>query len=97
MVVATLGWIYHEEPYRRCYRVMVKGFTVGVASIGLAIIMEVTVRGLCREGYHREMLKGYICPFNREEAGSGARVPVWKSNELIGNRVGSLGPQEDRV
>lgn len=61
--------------------VMVKGFTVGAASIGLAIIMEVTVRGLCREGYHREMLKGYICPFNREKAGSGARVPVWKSDE----------------
>lgn len=59
--------------------VMVNGFTVDVASIGLAIIMEVTVRGHYRKIYHREMLKGHIFPFNREKDGSGARVPVWKS------------------
>ena len=42
----------------------------------LGFIMEVTVKSHCRDGHHREMLRGHVYPFNRERAGSGARVPV---------------------
>lgn len=41
--------------------------------------MEIMVIGHHREDHHREMLKGHFCPFNREKAGSGARVTVWVS------------------
>lgn len=41
--------------------------------------MEVMVIGHHREDHHKEMMKGPICPFNREKAGSGARVAVWIS------------------
>lgn len=62
--------------------VMVKEFTVDVASISLAIIIEVTMRGHGKKGHHREMVKVHICPFNREKAGLGATISVWK-NRMI--------------
>lgn len=61
---------------------------MSVASIGLVIIMEVIVLGHHREDHHREMLKGHICPFNRDKAESGARVPVWMN--LTCNGMGKM-------
>lgn len=50
-------------------------------------IMEVIVIDHHKEDQHREMLKGHICPFNREKAESGARVPLWMSLTYNGMEI----------
>lgn len=43
--------------YVTVIEVMVRELTMGVVSIDLAIIVEVTMRGHCREGHLREILR----------------------------------------